>query len=988
MDKYSVVSQLGQGAQGRVFLAKERDAAPGLDVNVVIKVIPVPAGEDERTACLREAMTMGGLHHPAIVRCKESFLDEDNNLCIVMEHCNGGDLATLMEKRFEADERFPEAQVVQWFAQLALALEYMHKQGVLHRDLKSENVFLRDIGDGRVIAQLGDFGIARLLDGPTDLARTFVGTPYYMSPEIFLGEPYSFKSDVWAIGCVMYEMLTLRHAFEAANLNNLAMKVIQGKYVPMPSQYSKDLTDAVTSMLVKDPSTRPSAAELLALPVIRSHAASFLASFNSPTPTEVSTPVEVSIGTLLPCRMDCKTILQHHIKDQQARLSFQEFSRLRRNISEDMLSNLADKVRLSSARESLPSAGLLPDVHTSSSAIGNSKVSLNHSTNAYLRAQQPPLHQDGPHAPRPMGPLLPAVHTTHAPSHLRPRRRSSTSDLLAASNMEALSRSPEQVPRQDNVRVSFQSPGQSAPAGKYSSPDSRLQRSTSGEVTVDSRNLIEGRRARLLRYGIRRPPPELTDLHHRPLDSMHESFHRLRGGDGDGHLSDTPSYEDDMTLRRSLRGRHIMDRLPDQSMVSQSMVDNSLHGGMGDISGRSDYTPGQLRPVDRRAPGVLAEEGLSRSRSPEVEQLLLRRPRRRSSASDISVVIPHQSGSRPHAVPPAIAEERPVIGLAQKMAAAHARVRRHSEAALVANEAARRDAVRSYNMQRELDNGQQARSVDTHSEAPPNLYTSECQPSGFVPRNNSLERLRLRRHSMAVGDRLRSEAVSASLAADIHEHDGANTDSMGGMVAREHMHSVSTKSSSLRMASVEEDEVGTDRRWTSEGPARRVDLFSLVPRTSVVRMEAGLPPMPNGHDRREQALRSSQEYAAVDSIEMGPLPIERPSRPHWQRPKSLATGPDSGAFDAPMYSSKASQLLSSPVHRSSHLHSQAVLPDMKPLRLPELQHSARQRAVYILDDGDRNGSPSRSPIMPQLDASPVSRARVLLTPLVTTKHSI
>ena len=135
---------------------------------------------------------------------------------------------------------------------MALGLHYMHASRVLHRDLKTQNIFL--LGNGRLV--LGDLGVSKVLEGTMDFAQTSVGTPYYMSPEIFKNKPYNHKSDIWALGCVLYEMTTLSHAFDANSLNGLACKIIKGRYPPIASRYSRHLRELVGAMLSTSP--RPS----------------------------------------------------------------------------------------------------------------------------------------------------------------------------------------------------------------------------------------------------------------------------------------------------------------------------------------------------------------------------------------------------------------------------------------------------------------------------------------------------------------------------------------------------------------------------------------------------------------------------------------------------------------------------------------------------------------------------------------------------------
>lgn len=155
---------------------------------------------------------------------------------------------------------------------MSLALFYLHDQKILHRDLKTQNIFLKN---GKV--RLGDFGIAKVLDSTRDLANTCIGTPYYMSPELFKYKPYSYKSDVWAMGCCLYEMCNLRHAFDAQSIHGLALKIMkvkilyiyQGTYPPIASSYSKSLRDIITRMLNINPKMRPTIWEIINKPLVK-----------------------------------------------------------------------------------------------------------------------------------------------------------------------------------------------------------------------------------------------------------------------------------------------------------------------------------------------------------------------------------------------------------------------------------------------------------------------------------------------------------------------------------------------------------------------------------------------------------------------------------------------------------------------------------------------------------------------------------------------
>ncbi|XP_064917425.1 serine/threonine-protein kinase Nek1 isoform X9 [Columba livia] len=174
-----------------------------------------------------------------------------------MDYCEGGDLF----KKINAQKGilFSEDQILDWFVQICLALKHIHDRKILHRDIKSQNIFLTK--DGTI--QLGDFGIARVLNSTAELARTCIGTPYYLSPEICQNKPYNNKSDIWALGCVLYEMCTLKHAFEAGNMKNLVLKIISGPFPPVSMHYSYDLRNLLSQLFKRNPRNRPSVNSIL-----------------------------------------------------------------------------------------------------------------------------------------------------------------------------------------------------------------------------------------------------------------------------------------------------------------------------------------------------------------------------------------------------------------------------------------------------------------------------------------------------------------------------------------------------------------------------------------------------------------------------------------------------------------------------------------------------------------------------------------------------
>jgi|EP01049_Picozoa_sp_SAG25_P007204 NIMA (never in mitosis gene a)-related kinase len=128
--------------------------------------------------------------------------------------------------------------ILNWFVQICLAMKHVHDRKVLHRDIKTQNIFLTQ---GGTVIKVGDFGISKVLKDTDQKAKTQVGTPYYLSPEICLDKAYNHKSDIWSLGCVLYELATLRHAFDAGNMHALVLKIMKGKYPPPPTIYSAEL---------------------------------------------------------------------------------------------------------------------------------------------------------------------------------------------------------------------------------------------------------------------------------------------------------------------------------------------------------------------------------------------------------------------------------------------------------------------------------------------------------------------------------------------------------------------------------------------------------------------------------------------------------------------------------------------------------------------------------------------------------------------------
>ncbi|XP_078404149.1 serine/threonine-protein kinase Nek8 isoform X1 [Cetorhinus maximus] len=256
MEKYQKMKVVGRGAFGIVHLCL-RKADQKL---VILKQIPVEQmTKDERLAAQNECQVLKLLNHPNIIEYYENFL-EDKALMIAMEYAPGGTLAEYIQKR---NSLLDEETILHFFVQILLALHHVHNKLILHRDLKTQNILLDKY---QMIVKIGDFGISKILSSKSK-AYTVVGTPCYISPELCEGKPYNQKSDIWALGCVLYELASLKRAFEAANLPALVLKIMSGTFAPISDQYSPELRQLILSMLSLDPSKRPQLSEIMAQPI-------------------------------------------------------------------------------------------------------------------------------------------------------------------------------------------------------------------------------------------------------------------------------------------------------------------------------------------------------------------------------------------------------------------------------------------------------------------------------------------------------------------------------------------------------------------------------------------------------------------------------------------------------------------------------------------------------------------------------------------------
>eukprot|EP00928_Gymnodinium_smaydae_P080996 TRINITY_DN64582_c0_g1_i1.p1 TRINITY_DN64582_c0_g1~~TRINITY_DN64582_c0_g1_i1.p1 ORF type:complete len:494 (+),score=129.09 TRINITY_DN64582_c0_g1_i1:54-1535(+) len=260
---YRKLKLLGRGAFGKAYLVEGSRGPAQRHVRRVLKKLPLRGiSEDRREGAFREALLMRRISRgcPFITQFSEVFLGKAGSiLCLVMEFCSGGDLRSLVRSARENSQRIAEEHVLHWSSQVGLALRHCHANGVLHRDVKPENCFFRTPGGDLL---LGDFGISCTLDEKS-FAKTCVGSPLYLSPEIINQDRYSYATDVWSLGVMMYELTMLEPPFKGTNICQVAFKIVSAVPQPIDASFSEALRGMIGQLLDKDPAARPTLEVLL-----------------------------------------------------------------------------------------------------------------------------------------------------------------------------------------------------------------------------------------------------------------------------------------------------------------------------------------------------------------------------------------------------------------------------------------------------------------------------------------------------------------------------------------------------------------------------------------------------------------------------------------------------------------------------------------------------------------------------------------------------
>ena len=276
-EKYDLIEIIGQGMYGKVYKALNKFENKFYAIKTMNFKNITPK---ERLNIETEINLLQELKHPNIVLYKESFIDENQNLNIVTTFCEGGDL---YQKIFKSQKTyFQEKEIINALIQLLLGLSYIHDKKIVHRDIKTKNIFIQNENTLRI----GDFGIAKIFNSNKNSKNTnlnkMVGTPLYMAPECFKqNKKYSYKSDIWSLGCCIYEMCNLKHAFEGQFFPAVSIKISEGKRLPLNKIYSKELRNVIDNMLNLNPRNRPTIASLIEKTFLKKYVGEYINDFIS-----------------------------------------------------------------------------------------------------------------------------------------------------------------------------------------------------------------------------------------------------------------------------------------------------------------------------------------------------------------------------------------------------------------------------------------------------------------------------------------------------------------------------------------------------------------------------------------------------------------------------------------------------------------------------------------------------------------------------------
>ena len=252
LENYEILKEIGKGSFSTVYLVKKKITQKEYALK---KVNILNLAEKEHQNSLKEVNFLSEIKDPNVIGYEESFYDNNlNYLYVIMEYAPYGDLSKILQNKKKKKEYFTEIDLLNMYLQIASGLKAIHAKQIIHRDLKSANIFI--IHQNDLVLKIGDFNVSKKIDY-LNLKNTQTGTPYYASPEIWENKPYDFKSDIWSMGCLFYEIASFSTPFKGNNMNELYENILKVNMSPLPKHYSSNIDKIIKMCLRKDANLRP-----------------------------------------------------------------------------------------------------------------------------------------------------------------------------------------------------------------------------------------------------------------------------------------------------------------------------------------------------------------------------------------------------------------------------------------------------------------------------------------------------------------------------------------------------------------------------------------------------------------------------------------------------------------------------------------------------------------------------------------------------------
>ena len=257
IENYEIIKEIGKGSFSNVYLVKKKE---NQKYYALKKVNISNMSTKERENALKEVNFLAEIKDNNVIGYEESFYDKDMNiLYLVMEYAPYGDLNKIITNNNKLKIYFSESELLNIYLQIASGLKAIHAKHIIHRDLKSANIFITQKND--LILKIGDFNVSKKIDY-FNLKNTQTGTPYYASPEIWENKPYDFKSDIWSLGCLFYEIASLSTPFKGLNMKELFECIEKGVFAPLPKHYSNNITKIIKMCLRHEANLRPDSSHI------------------------------------------------------------------------------------------------------------------------------------------------------------------------------------------------------------------------------------------------------------------------------------------------------------------------------------------------------------------------------------------------------------------------------------------------------------------------------------------------------------------------------------------------------------------------------------------------------------------------------------------------------------------------------------------------------------------------------------------------------